>query len=60
MSTNFYLKKIPTQPRLKDIKEFIDTKVPLFKNMLIERFFISRKELSDFINTEFPSEDCLY
>ena len=60
MSTNFYLKKIPTQPRLKDIKDFIDTKVPLFKNMLIERFFISRKELSDFINTEFPSEDCLY
>ena len=60
MSTNFYLKKIPTQPRLKEIKDFIDAKVPSFKKMLNERFFISRKELSDFINTEFPSEDCLY
>ena len=60
MSTNFYLKKIPTQPRLKEIKDFIDMKVPSFKKMLNERFFVSRKELSDFINAEFPSEDCLY
>ena len=60
MSTNFYLKKITTQPRLNDIKDFIDMKVPSFKKILNKKFFVSRKELSDFINTEFPSEDCLY
>lgn len=41
MSTNFYLKKIPTQPRLKEIKDFIDAKVPSFKKILNDRFFVS-------------------
>ena len=43
MSTNFYLKKIPTQPRLKEIKDFIDAKVPSFKKMLNERFSYQEK-----------------